>query len=97
MLFLYEGQGTLTLESRAIAVREGSTCVIGRMYVRHQLDNEAAWAMKVLIVAFLPGIEEGWLAIGKPRRWGECAAAALSAGRDPKPSPDSRGRRVRPS
>jgi quercetin dioxygenase-like cupin family protein len=70
MLFLYEGHGTLTLEDQAILVREGSTCLVGR-YVRHRLDNEAAGTMKVLIVAFPPGIEEGWRAIGKPRRWGE--------------------------
>jgi mannose-6-phosphate isomerase-like protein (cupin superfamily) len=69
-LFLYEGHGTLTLEGRAVPVREGATCLVGR-YVRHQLDNEAAGMMKVLIVAFPPGIEEGWRAIGKPRRWGE--------------------------
>src|SRR5262245_13394005 len=41
ILFLYEGHGTLTLEGRAIPLREGSTCLVGR-YVRHQLDNEAA-------------------------------------------------------
>ena len=51
ILFLYEGHGTLTLEGRAISVREGSTCLVGR-YVRHQLDNEAAGTMKVLVVAF---------------------------------------------
>ena len=70
ILFLYEGHGTLTLEGRAIPVREGSTCLVGR-YMRHQLDNKAAGIMKVLVVAFPPGIEEGWRAIGKPRRWGE--------------------------
>jgi mannose-6-phosphate isomerase-like protein (cupin superfamily) len=70
ILFLYEAHGTLTLEGRAIPVREGSTCLVGR-YVRHQLDNLAAGTMKVLVVAFPPGIEEGWRAIGKPRRWGE--------------------------
>jgi quercetin dioxygenase-like cupin family protein len=70
MLFLYEGRGTLTLEGRSIPVREGSTCLVGR-YVRHQLDNEGAGTMKVLVAAFPPGIEEGWRAIGRPRRWGE--------------------------
>ena len=70
ILFLYEGQGTLTLEGTAIPVSPGSTCLVGR-YVRHQLDNEAAGTMKVLVVAFPPGIEEGWRAIGKPRRWGD--------------------------
>jgi len=30
ILFLYEGHGTLTLEGRAIPVREGSTCLVGR-------------------------------------------------------------------
>lgn len=70
ILFLHEGHGTLTLEGRAIPVREGSTCLVGR-YVRHRLDNESAGTMKVLVVAFPPGIEEGWRAIGKPRRWGE--------------------------
>jgi mannose-6-phosphate isomerase-like protein (cupin superfamily) len=72
ILFLYEGHGTLTLEGRKIPVREGSTCLVGR-YVRHQLDNESAGTMKVLVVAFPPGIEEGWRAIGKPRKWGEPA------------------------
>lgn len=72
ILFLYEGHGTLTLEGRRIPVREGSTCLVGR-YVRHQLDNELAGTMKVLIVVFPPGIEDGWRAIGKPRRWGDPA------------------------
>jgi mannose-6-phosphate isomerase-like protein (cupin superfamily) len=72
ILFVYEGQGTLTLEGRTIPVREGSTCLVGR-YVRHQLDNETPGLMKVLVVVFPPGIEEGWRAIGKPRTWGEPA------------------------
>lgn len=72
ILFLYEGHGTLTLEGRRIPVREGSTCLVGR-YIRHQLDNHSAGTMKVLIVVFPPGIEEGWRAIGKVRRWGEPA------------------------
>jgi quercetin dioxygenase-like cupin family protein len=72
ILFIYEGHGTLTLEGRTIAVRGGSTCLVGR-YVRHQLDNEAAGTMKVFIVVFPPGIEEGWRAIGKARAWGEPA------------------------
>jgi quercetin dioxygenase-like cupin family protein len=70
IIFLYEGHGTLSLDGHAISVGEGSTCLVGR-YVRHQLDNESAGTMKVLLVAFPPGIEEGWRAIGKPRRWGE--------------------------
>lgn len=72
ILFIYEGHGTLTLEGKPIAVREGSTCLVGR-YVRHQLDHEAKGTMKVFIVVFPPGIEEGWRAIGKPRRWDEPA------------------------
>jgi mannose-6-phosphate isomerase-like protein (cupin superfamily) len=72
ILFLHEGHGTLTLEGRRIPVGPGSTCLVGR-YVRHQLDNESAGTMKVLIFAFPPGIEEGWRAIGKPRAWGEPA------------------------
>ena len=72
ILFIYEGHGTLTLEGRKIPVRDGSTCLVGR-YVRHQLDNEYAGTMKVFIVVFPPGIEEGWRAIGKPRAWGEAA------------------------
>ena len=70
ILFLYEGHGTLTLEGRSIPVSEGSTCLVGR-YVRHQLDHESRGTMKVLVVVFPPGIEDGWRAIGKPRRWGE--------------------------
>jgi quercetin dioxygenase-like cupin family protein len=58
---VYEGHGTLTLEDRAIPWREGSTCLVGR-YVRHRVDNETAGMMKLLlIVAFPPSIEEGWL------------------------------------
>ncbi|HYE90944.1 MAG TPA: cupin domain-containing protein [Terriglobales bacterium] len=72
ILFIYEGHGTLTLEGRKIPVREGSTCLVGR-YVKHQLDNEHPGTMKVFIVVFPPGIEEGWRAIGKPRRWDEPA------------------------
>ena len=72
ILFLYEGRGTLTLEGEKIPVCPGSTCLVGR-YVRHQLDNEAPGTMKVLVVALPPGIEDGWRAIGKPRRWGEPA------------------------
>jgi quercetin dioxygenase-like cupin family protein len=65
------GQGvTLTLEVKKIPVCEGSTCLVGR-YIRHRLDNESGRLMKVLVVAFPPGIEEGWRAIGKPRVWGE--------------------------
>src|SRR5262249_47527589 len=64
-------------------VRAGSTCLVGR-YVRHQLDNETAGTMKVLVVAFPPGIEEGWRAIGKPRRWGE--APPPRYGRDEIPN-----------
>lgn len=70
ILFLYEGHGTLTLEGKKIPVREGSTCLVGR-YIRHRLNNESGRLMKVLVVAFPPGIEEGWRAIGKPRVWGE--------------------------
>src|SRR5215207_9729184 len=72
ILFIYEGHGTLMLEGKKIPVRPGSTCLVGR-YVRHQLDNEYPGTMKVFIVAFPPGIEEGWRAIGKPRVWGEPA------------------------
>lgn len=82
ILFLYEGHGTLTLEGLAIPVREGSTCLVGR-YVRHRLENEAAGTMKVLVVAFPPGIEEGWRAIGKPRRWGEAPPPRYGRGEIP--------------
>jgi Cupin domain len=67
---MYEGHGTLTLEGMRIPVGPGSTCVVGR-YVRHQLDNESNGTMKVLVVVFPPGIEDGWRAMGKPRRWGD--------------------------
>ena len=67
ILFLYEGHGTLTLEGRKIPVQEGSTCLVGR-YVHHSLDNESCGPMKVLIVVFPPGIEEGWRAIASIRR-----------------------------
>ena len=83
ILFLYEGHGTLTLEGRKIPVQEGSTCLVGR-YVHHSLDNESCGPMKVLIVVFPPGIEEGWRAIGKPRRWGE--APPPRYGRDEIPN-----------
>jgi mannose-6-phosphate isomerase-like protein (cupin superfamily) len=82
ILFLYEGHGMLTLEGRKIPVLEGSTCLVGR-YVQHSLDNESSGTMKVLIVVFPPGIEEGWRAIGKPRRWGE---APPRYGRDAIPN-----------
>jgi mannose-6-phosphate isomerase-like protein (cupin superfamily) len=36
ILLLYEGHGTLTLEGRAIPVRDGSTCVVDR-YVRRPI------------------------------------------------------------
>lgn len=56
--FLYDGHGTLTLEGQKILVREGSTCLVGR-YGTHRLDNESGRLMKVLVVAFPAGIEEG--------------------------------------
>ena len=67
ILFFYEGHGTLTLEGRKIPVREDSTCLVGR-YVHHSVDNESSGPMKVLIVVFPPGIEEGWRAIASIRR-----------------------------
>jgi hypothetical protein len=52
-------------------VTEGSTCLVGR-YVLHQLDNESAATMKVLIVALPPDIDVDYPLPGRSAR-GETA------------------------
>jgi len=72
ILFLYDGEGEVHLESNSIEVRSGTTWLVGR-YVVHALQNKSPKTMKVLAVLFPPCAEITWRGMGKPRRWGEPA------------------------
>jgi len=70
ILFIYEGEGTMTVEGRSAPIRPGATAFVSR-FVEHTLVNTGPGELKMVWMIFPPGLETVFEQIGQPRRPGE--------------------------
>jgi mannose-6-phosphate isomerase-like protein (cupin superfamily) len=70
LIFIHQGSGVCTIESRATPIEPGSTVLFGRNAV-HRIENTGSIDMHMFWVFFPPGLEDWFRAIGRVRAPGE--------------------------
>lgn len=76
LVFVYEGQGTVTIDGRTSILEKGSTVLFGRNAV-HRIDNTGTMDMKLFWVFTPPGLEDWFHAIGRVRQSNELMPEAF--------------------
>lgn len=76
LVFIYEGEGVVTIEDQTYDVGPGSTVLFGR-YARHVIENTGTADMKMFWVFMPPGLEHWFRGIGQVRTPGEAMPDAF--------------------
>lgn len=69
ILFIYEGEGSITVQGRTFPIRPGATAFVSR-FVEHTLVNTGPGELKLVWMIFPPGLETVFEKIGQPRQPG---------------------------
>lgn len=81
LVFIYEGTGSVTIDSVTTPLSPGATVLFGR-YAQHRIDNTGSVDMKLFWVFSPPGLEDWFQAIGRPRRVGDAMPGAFERPQD---------------